>query len=677
MALLSKTAWRGIVSRRFRALRVARAVGLLVILCGARFLANPRQDSMARLATGPEAAISGVVTDGHSGTTVAKAEVRLGSRDSAGHQVSQLTDDGGRFVFDHLQAGSYTLSVTKAGFGDARFGPDVMGALGASITLTTGQWFSTAHIRLTPLGSISGRISDAVGQPVAGAFVRLLCMVNIAGTKRVAAGPVTTSDDRGQYRVGNLIAGKYFVAVPSVQQSAWAGVSVSELEGLTPEQLEALDRQAIRQGVQPQRRVRSMVLDGPTAILATGYPAPAPGGDGTQWIYPPTFYPAAQSIADASPIEISEGDDQRGVDVTVRAVRGVAVSGQLEGTQQSYANTVLRLVPLGLEALGPGSEVATTLASAGGAFRFVNVPAGEYTLVVPGFSLEFALQSAVSSLTSRPFSLPSTPGLARFGSGASGGLVASAPGVVFNAIAPEANTGYARLQLSVGKADLAGLQVRLEPMGSVRCHVIYEDLTHSPPMGSLELAPADGDPGPGAHLFVINKTGNDPTKPIVDMAGLIPGRYALRPVGMGGVGFKSITIDGADASRQAFTVAPGQVSSMVVTFTGRVITVSGTVRDSKGAAVPATVVVIFPVDRQLWVDYGFTPTWIRAVASASDGSFKSLSLRAGDYFAIAVPVSLRAAWVNPDFLAKAAASASRLRVDWGETKDIQVPVIRQ
>ena len=71
----------------------------------------------------------------------------------------------------------------------------------------------------------------------------------------------------------------------------------------------------------------------------------------------------------------------------------------------------------------------------------------------------------------------------------------------------------------------------------------------------------------------------------------------------------------------------------------------------------------FPVERERWTNYGFTPTRLKSVLTASDGRFTVDDLPPGAYFLLAVPAAQERAWIDPVFLAAHAAQALRVSID--------------
>jgi hypothetical protein len=612
--------------------------------------------------------VSGVVTDADTHRPVAGVNIQLGPPPQPGttRLANIFTDANGRFVFTAVPAGSYFINAIKAGYADGHYGIGVNGALGGNIILTTGQWFDAANITVTKLVTIAGHVFDENGEPVVGTYVRVIMSLSIAGAPHLVAGPVVTTDDLGEYRIAKLRAGRYFIAVPSVQHSVPVSASVTDIEGLAPDRLAARDAQAARQGGPPPRRNGGELVDGTTALILGNYVTPPAPVNGRAQAYPTTFYPGTATISAATAVDVPTGGERTGVDITLSPVPAVRVSGRIQGTSNDYSGLVLRLVELGLEDLGEGSEAATAMVRADGSFTFLDVPHGSYSLSGPGSSFEYAWRSLAIGMRDVP--LPETPGIGTGRLG--GGLVSTPVGLGFNSRTPtltDPHAGLVRMRLDVGSADVRNLVVPVQPLATVHADITYEDFPGRPPSGLFDLTPATSASGLGAYSASTNTTPNGFDLPLV-----LPGDYALR---LNGGTIKSITVDGEDRSKQAITVRPGATTTLAIVVTGRVIKVSGVVRDAKGAPLPEGCAVLFPTDRQLWTNTGFVPTWIRPSTGSSNGSFTITGIRAGEYYLVGVDGAHMSAWNDVAFLESAVSSATRVTLDWGDTKTLDLPVM--
>ena len=539
---------------------------------------------------------------------------------------------------------------------------------------------SLITLEMRRLATLEGTVVDEDASPVPLAYVRLLTRVLIAGRQRWVAGPAATTDDRGRYRFTNLPPGRYVVVVPFAQNTVPVPASVSAIEGVSDEQLARLDAQAVQRGAQPTRRVTRLLVQGNTGLVAGRHALPPPTDDGHPQAYPTMFYPGVRSVSQAEPVDLDSGLDRSGVDVTISPVPAARISGHVVAASSVYGGMVLRLVPAGLEELADGSEAATAMVLPDGSFTFLNVPSGSYTLTAPGSTSELQVRLPATQGGRRPVTLPDTPGIGRYGSGASGGLVSIAPDVMYHALTPQTladkHAGWVRIPLDVGGADIDNLTVPLTPSGSVRVQIVYEGLQAAVPSGSIELTPADGNPMSGVHTVYVDGNGvRNRLSEWMEMPVVLPGEYALRTIGMGDVTIKSIEVNGVDRSRDPLVVAGGQDARVVLTLTANVIRLSGFISGDRGEHVPRASAIAFPTDKQLWSNYGFTPTWIRVSAGSSDGAFQLSNLRAGDYYLLGIDASRSSAWSDPAFLDAAVGRATRLSLKWADRRVTDAPLM--
>ena len=116
-----------------------------------------------------------------------------------------LTAADGRFVFRDLPAGSVGLIAMKAGFLNGEIKP---------FTVPTGRR-DDVRVRLVREGSISGRLVDQFGEPVANASLKAVALANvpIGEPSNLLRGETGLTDDTGRFLIGGLEAGLYLLLV--------------------------------------------------------------------------------------------------------------------------------------------------------------------------------------------------------------------------------------------------------------------------------------------------------------------------------------------------------------------------------------------------------------------------------------------------------------------------------
>ena len=600
-----------------------------------------------------------------------------------------MTDERGRFAFVGLPGGTYRITVTALGYVDGGYGQISAFAPIGAVALRDGLWFDRADVTLWRMGGISGRVVDEHGEPVVGSYVRVLAQHQVAGTTRLFAGPTSITDDRGIYRIGRLPPARYLVLVPSVQSTVpvdhrwddgrWSSRGFDGSLRLLPRVIPA------------EARLHETAADPANRLILGSYAPAPPGVDGRSTAYPITFHPGASVPAGAVAIDLDPAEERNDVDIVLQPVPAVRVSGVASSAGGSVAGVVLRLMPVGLENLGTGSEAATTIVGADGQFAFLNVPAGTY-VIDAGAKTELTFHNTTGA------ALPLAGGVVD--PNTYGGAVAALPGARYESRADsEPNRYFGRLPITVGESDLV-IDVPLHASISLKGRLAFEGkgilaslaysggisagTSTSPPvrldtalmLPGISIEPADGDTSLGATETGIIQT-TDPNRASFTFNGLRHGGYVLRVFNRTDRAMiKSVTIAGQDFTHRPIdpsALPPG--AEVVVTMTDELPEIAGILRAGEPAA-PPTAVIAFPVERDQWRRYGFTPTRIKSTAIDPDGGFRLRGLPAGEYFVVAVDVGQIHAWNDALFLEKAAAVATRVAIDWGGTTQVNPPIAR-
>jgi hypothetical protein len=86
-------------------------------------------------------------------------------------------------------------------------------------------------------------------------------------------------------------------------------------------------------------------------------------------------------------------------------------------------------------------------------------------------------------------------------------------------------------------------------------------------------------------------------------------------------------------------------------------------------------VIAFPIERERWINYGWSPPRLRSARSGSTGAYQLQQLPEGEYFLIAVDGLKVNAWTDPKFLAAAVPQATRVSIKWGDKKTQDLAVV--
>ena len=140
---------------------------------------------------------------------------------AGGDSRTTVSDDRGRFSFDALPAGRFTLTASKGGYVKSMYGATRAGGSGVALAVAEGQRTTGLLVTLVRGGVITGTLRDRRGAPVRNVRVyatRPGTQVDLRhGLTDTDAGASAITDDRGIYRIFGLPPGDYIVlAVPAV-----------------------------------------------------------------------------------------------------------------------------------------------------------------------------------------------------------------------------------------------------------------------------------------------------------------------------------------------------------------------------------------------------------------------------------------------------------------------------
>ncbi|MEO6223290.1 MAG: carboxypeptidase-like regulatory domain-containing protein [Vicinamibacterales bacterium] len=459
----------------------ARTVAILIGLGGSELVAQQPPPL-------PQGAISGIVVDAITGAPLAGARVSLSRADDQRAALPRIvTDAKGRFVLRNLPAAkTYILEAARFGYASTRYGSTAPGQSSAiRIDVAEGQWVADIKIPLWRYGSIGGRVIDERNEPVVGVAVRAFTMRPVSGRQQPVAGPLTTTDDRGAYRLGSLEPGSYIVSVLSVQSTVLA--TTPEVPSGRP--VGALAPEGVGGGRGALVASPGIDVDGRHRLVITNYATPPPPASEQARAYPPVFYPASSHPSGAQALPIGYGDVRTGIDIQIAPVPAVRVSGRIDGAAGATPDLLLRLLPAGSESLGFGAEVATTQLEKDGTFTFLNVPAGDYSLLAQGAVLDFV---ASTSPNTRVEDAPGYPGQR-----ASVGMLRFVPGINYLSRQAAPAGLWGRMSLSVGNVAISDVVLPMRPAVKITGRFVFADDTARPDVTHdmlITAEPTNGDP---------------------------------------------------------------------------------------------------------------------------------------------------------------------------------------
>jgi Carboxypeptidase regulatory-like domain len=155
--------------------------------------------------------IAGTVVSAMTGTPLAQTRVSIADTKNRAKLVWMITNESGRFEFDHIPAGKYSLVGAKRGFLTTAYEQHEQ----FSTAIVTGREFDTTQLvlRLTPMASIEGKVVDEAGDPVRQGQVTLYRENKEMGFGRIARVNFGSTNDLGTFEFASLAPGRYYVAV--------------------------------------------------------------------------------------------------------------------------------------------------------------------------------------------------------------------------------------------------------------------------------------------------------------------------------------------------------------------------------------------------------------------------------------------------------------------------------
>jgi hypothetical protein len=237
------------------------------------------------------------------------------------------TDLSGRFVFDNLPAGQYSISITHQNYPQGR-----MGGVHKTVQVTAGST-SSVTVELVPGASVTGHVMDEDGDPLDGCVVQLHPARNVSqGVPMMGNSP--SRQDEGSYRIYNIPPGKYIMS--------------TQCQGVT-----VFQSRPLSEGPDPP----------PTAA------------------YPMQYYPATSDPKSAQTVEVGPGEEKSGIDFQMRPVSVTQIHGTIApgGADWHGRNDLqVQLLPLG----SGGFAGAAQINPEDGSFNIRQVFPGSYHLIV-------------------------------------------------------------------------------------------------------------------------------------------------------------------------------------------------------------------------------------------------------------------------------------------------------
>jgi hypothetical protein len=575
--------------------------------------------------------------------------------DGPSPNVRLLTGPDGRFVIRDLPAGNVQISVKAPGYLNGSHGQTRPGGSPTPIQISAENKIVAASIRLWKHAVITGMVTDERNEPAVNVQVRAMVRTYRQGQPRFGGAGFGRTDDRGMYRIAGLTPGDYVVLVPQTQTT----IAVAAVD-------EAMQAFAGGAGLGLGAGLGAASLDVATGLSAAGSgmgvrvgdqmvsaqsgAMPVLSGDGRMAAYVTQYHPAANSSADATVFTLASGEERTGVDIRMPLVATAKVAGTVVGPDGPLANVQVRLLNAVEASDDMLSDVARSMTAANGSFQMFGVPPGQYVLKV----LRQGRQPVPAAMANNP-QFAALMGMTR-GRGA-------------GPISPsDALTLFADVPLSVER-DITDLAITLSTGATVSGRLEFVGTAAVPPFTafSVTLTPVGSvampmRPAPVAEDGRFTSPGAPAGKYFISTAARMDGP---------GWFVKSAMVNGVDALDQPFELTTENIVNVVVSFTDRRTTVSGTVIDGSSAPAQGTVIV-FPAAYREWISKGMAPRLMRNIRTQAKGAFSIPGLPARDYLIVAVADDQVPDVQNPNVFDALARAATSLTLSEGDTRTLTI-----
>jgi hypothetical protein len=628
---------------------------------GFLLLAALAQVAMSQQGTG---SVQGVVVRDATGGPLSKAVVEL-----RGGQLQQTTttENDGRFFFRNLPFGAYELTVRRDGFTPAEYGQKWPGGPGVPLQLRAGQPVPDLNVRLVAAASISGRITDSNGQPMANAQVQAL-KSSFQGELRILV-PVqqVRTSVTGDFRLYWLPAGRYFVNVIVPGYSGNSQLLVNNGGRTEP-------------GAPYQSSSQPRSILGQNAIVTP----PNPLASQNLVDVGPIYFPSTPNIQSASPIDLRPGGEYKGLDIQMTPVRRFTVCGTVRGIPSRQARVPNnpggpippppppRPTPQGSAIPVPNTPNPNDPCGIG--TTAIQDPVGTVQLT----PLDVELRAAVNATGNRYNATVD---------GATGQFVVRnvLPGL-YN-LATFISNMDAATTVDVRNRDVENVSINLSTGFPLPTKVTIEGNPEGTPLpGGLTMLIGSSPPTQGTSpnqpvhpsgSFTITNVGIDDTRvyvlpllstPVMAMPGV--------PESLQGFYVKSAKLGGVDVLDTGFRFAGEPDKTLEIVLAKNAGSLAGRVEDDRKQPAGGVFVTLTANARTARL---YRTDMYKTTSTDDEGRFEVKGLPPGDYKVFALEGFEKDSWLDPDFFKPYEDRGVAVKVGEGRvfTLDAPLSVIRQ
>jgi protocatechuate 3,4-dioxygenase beta subunit len=376
----------------------------------------------------------------------------------------------------------------------------------------------------------------------------------------------------------------------------------------------------------------------------------APSASNQNTGYASTYYPGTPNPSEAQRVALAVGQELPSVDIQLQPVRLAKISGTAIGSDgKPMSSAMVMLMPSMRDTmqLMPGGSTRT---NADGQFTINSVAPGEYSLQVQSGGGAFITTAGGNAMTFA-FSMSDR---------SAGGPQA-----------PQQEREFAVTNVNMAGEDITGMVLVGTRGAKATGTLVFEGGVKPDGVTTTRIsaiaADVDASPMPGAGATQVKENGS------FEVEGLMgPRLFRVINAPKGWV-VKRVLLNGDDITDKGAEFKPGEdVAGLEIELTNRVTTLAGAITDDRGQSQKDSTVVIFPEDQSKWV----LPTnrWMTTTRPDQEGRYKITALPPGSYYALAVEYVAPGEWQDPDWLARAAKKATRVTLDEGSSRTLDLKV---
>jgi hypothetical protein len=355
---------------------------------------------------------------------------------------------------------------------------------------------------------------------------------------------------------------------------------------------------------------------------------PQPGGmqteiEGEPTGFAPTYAPGTPALSDAMRIRLQRGGEAP-ADIHLLETRVFTITGILLNSKGELSRNSSVMLARPNEGSSYGSSVSPT-----GEFTFRNVPPGSYEIVA-------------RFMPQRDPRMPSIPN--------------------------DPEQEYASVMVEVGNADVENVLISTRPGATLTGQIVFDG-----PVPQSQRA----------NIFVQNPTRRQfMTSALVQVNGdTFTLKNVFTPIllrgslSVPGWGLEAVLLRGRDITDEPVTFTEKDSGNLQVVFTSTAPSLEGAVTDDAGKPVEEATILLFGEDPSTW---GPHSSFFRRGGLTKEGRYKFVGLRDGRYLAVAIPAEFATNMTQPtrEFLESLSQVATRLILNAGETRTVDLPLIR-